>query len=304
LSNLRACVPLAYTDNEHVKQLLYALDDHVWVMKITTLKEYADFATLDTEKLFSKLKSYELSCKGHPNYDTSFTSKALITSSCVGGHDAHPTYTISPSLKFTLSSLAVASDEQYESNPNNEIALLARKFKFQKERRRNSRGCFECGDTNHFITDYPRWKKYDYSNKNDYSNKKKNRFGDKKKKNIKKIMSQACVALNDFNFSSEDSLSLEEDEKVNHKKKEGDITGLCLMTKGGSSQNNSDSDFDSDVSDDLTYDGLSSKVHKLEDVLCSQASCFAEFFMRAKILIFSLKTLLLKLLSFSRCTIT
>jgi hypothetical protein len=76
------------------------------------------------------------------------------------------------------------------------------------------------------------------------------------------------------------------------------------MTKGGSSQNNSDSDFDSDVSDDLTYDGLSSKVHKLEDVLCSQASCFAEFFMRAKILIFSLKALLLKLLSFSRCTIT
>jgi hypothetical protein len=38
------------------------------------------------------------------------------------------------------------------------------------------------------------------------------------------------------------------------------------MTKGGSSQNDSDSD----VSDDLTYDGLSSKVHKLEDALCSQ----------------------------------
>jgi hypothetical protein len=41
------------------------------------------------------------------------------------------------------------------------------------------------------------------------------------------------------------------------------------MTKGGSSQNNSDSDSNSDVSDDLTYDGLSSKVHKLEDALCS-----------------------------------
>jgi hypothetical protein len=42
------------------------------------------------------------------------------------------------------------------------------------------------------------------------------------------------------------------------------------MTKGGSSQNNSNFDSDSNVSDDLTYDRLSSKVHKLEDVLCSQ----------------------------------
>jgi hypothetical protein len=30
-------------------------------MKITALEESADFANLDTEKLFSKLKSHELS---------------------------------------------------------------------------------------------------------------------------------------------------------------------------------------------------------------------------------------------------
>jgi hypothetical protein len=83
-------------------------------------------------------------------------------------------------------------------------------------------------------------------------------------------MSQACVALSDFDFSSEDSSSLEEDEKVNYKKKQGDFTGLCLMAKGRSSRNNPHSDSDSDVSDDLTYDGLSFKVHKLEDALCSQ----------------------------------
>jgi hypothetical protein len=33
-------------------------------MKITALDESADFATLDTEKLFSKPKSHELSHKG------------------------------------------------------------------------------------------------------------------------------------------------------------------------------------------------------------------------------------------------
>jgi hypothetical protein len=49
-------------------------------MKITALEEYADFATLDTKKLFSKLKSHELSRKGRPNHDGSLSSKALITS--------------------------------------------------------------------------------------------------------------------------------------------------------------------------------------------------------------------------------
>jgi hypothetical protein len=73
VSNLRACGPLAYTDKQHARQLLYALDDHVWAMKIIAFEDSADFATLDTKKLFSKLKSLELSRKGHPNHDASFT---------------------------------------------------------------------------------------------------------------------------------------------------------------------------------------------------------------------------------------
>jgi hypothetical protein len=114
---LRACGPLAYTNNEHAKQLFYALDDHVWGMKITSLKESTDFATLDTETLFSELKSHVLSRKGHPNHDASFTSKGLITSAHVGGHDSNPTNTILRSLEFALSPLAAASDVQYESIP-------------------------------------------------------------------------------------------------------------------------------------------------------------------------------------------
>jgi hypothetical protein len=128
MSSLRSYGPLAYDDNECAKQLLYALDDHVRCMEITALEDYADFATLMTEKLFCKLKSHELSRKGHPNHDASFTSKTLITSACVGGHYANPTNAISSALVFAWSSLAAASDEQYESIPNGEIALLARKF--------------------------------------------------------------------------------------------------------------------------------------------------------------------------------
>jgi hypothetical protein len=35
VSSLRSCGPLAYSDNERAKQLLYALDDSLWGMKIT-----------------------------------------------------------------------------------------------------------------------------------------------------------------------------------------------------------------------------------------------------------------------------
>jgi hypothetical protein len=99
-------------------------------------------------------------------------------------------------LEFVLSSLSAVSDEQYESIPNDEIALLVRKFyalhKFCKERRRLPRGCFECGDITHIIVDCPKRKKldsssnkYDYTKRNDYSkgdDKKKHRFEEKKKK--------------------------------------------------------------------------------------------------------------------------
>jgi hypothetical protein len=273
VSSLRSCGPLAYSDNEHAKQLLYANDDHVWGMKITALEESTNFATLDTEKFFSKLKSHELSLKGRTNHDASLSSKALITSAHVGGLDANPTNTVSSALEFVLSSLAVASDEKYQSIPDDEITVLARKFwalhKFRKERRRSPRGCFECGGTTHFIADCPKRKKLDSSNKYDYTNqngcnkgdnKKKNHFGDKKKKKFQNIMSRACAALSDFDFSSDDSSSSEEDEKVKHK--QGDFTNLCLM--GKSSRNISD--FDSDVSDHLSFDSLSLRV---ENALCN-----------------------------------
>jgi hypothetical protein len=257
--------------------MLYALDDSVWGMKITTLEESADFTTLDIKKLFSKLKSHKLSRKGHPNHDASLTSKTFVTSTRVGGHVPNPTNTTdSSALEFALSFLSAASDEQYESIPDDEIALLVRKFralhKFYKEWR-SPRGCFECGNTTHFIADCPKRNKldsssnkYDYSKRNDYNkgdDKKKYRSGDKKKK-FQKMMSQACAALSDLDFSSDDSSSSEEDERP--KRKTDDFTGLCLM--GKASRHISDSD--SDGSDDSSPEGLSLRVVELENALCNQ----------------------------------
>jgi hypothetical protein len=205
------------------------------------------------------------------------SSKALITSVCVDDHNANPTNTILICFRVCLSSLSVASDEQYESILDDDITLPVRIFhalhKFHKERRRSPRGYFECGDTTHFIVDCPKRKKldssikYDYINHNDYStsdDKKKYHFKNNNKKKFQKMMSQTCATLGDLDFSSDDSFSSEEDEKVKHKP--SDFTGLCLM--GKSFRHIFDSD--SNVNDDLSPKGLSLRVVEIKNTLCNQ----------------------------------
>jgi hypothetical protein len=75
------------------------------------------------------------------------------------------------------------------------------------------------------------------------------------------MMSRACAAISDLNFSSDDSSSSEENKKI--KRKPGDFTGLCLMGKS------SIHIYDFDVSNDLSPDDLSLRVIELENVLCN-----------------------------------
>jgi hypothetical protein len=77
------------------------------------------------------------------------------------------------------------------------------------------------------------------------------------------MMSRACAALSDLDFSSDDSSSSEEDEKVKHKL--GDFIGLCLMEK----PSRQIFDSDSDVSGNLSPESLSLRVIELENTLCN-----------------------------------
>jgi hypothetical protein len=94
-------------------------------MKITALEEFADFATLDTKNLFSKLKCHELCRKGRPNHDAFLTSKPLITCARAGGHDANPTNTVSSSLEFALSSLAAACTSSAKGGGDHPRTILS-----------------------------------------------------------------------------------------------------------------------------------------------------------------------------------
>jgi hypothetical protein len=95
--------------------------------------------------------------------------------------------------------------------------------------------------------------------------------------------------LNDFNFSSDDSSNLEEDEKSRCKK--GDFTGLWLMSN--SSRNISNSD----VSDDLSPDGLSLIVIELENALCNQDKLLYKVFCENKKLNLELESSFFKIVS-------
>jgi hypothetical protein len=90
------------------------------------------------------------------------------------------------------------------------------------------------------------------------------------------MMSRACVALSNLDFSSDDSSSSEEDERP--KRKTGDFTGLYLM--GKSSWYIFDSD--SDVSDDSSPEGLSLRVAELENALCNQDKLLGKVFCENK----------------------
>jgi hypothetical protein len=106
------------------------------------------------------------------------------------------------------------------------------------------------------------------------------------------MMSRACAALSDLDFSSDDSSSSEKDEKV--KRKPDDFTDLCLM--GKSSRHISDSN--SNVSDDLSPESLSLRVIELENALCNQGKLLCKVFCENKKMNLELESVFLKLLLF------
>jgi hypothetical protein len=105
------------------------------------------------------------------------------------------------------------------------------------------------------------------------------------------MTSLAYAALSELNFSSDDSSSSEEDEKV--KCKPDNFTGLCLM--GKSSRHISDSD--SDISDDLCSEILSLRVIELENALCNQDKLLYMVFHENKMLNLELESVFSEIVS-------
>jgi hypothetical protein len=106
-------------------------------------------------ELFSKLKSAEVDRGMTAKLDgpTDSHSLALVGSS-KGKTSSNPS-----TRMFSFSYLMSMPDEEFDGLGEDELALLTRQFERLHENRvnmrRNTRTCFQCGKTGHFVADCP-----------------------------------------------------------------------------------------------------------------------------------------------------
>jgi hypothetical protein len=179
-------------------------------------------------------------------------------------------------------------DEEFDVLGEDELALLTRRFEMLHENRanmrRNKRTCFQCGKLGHFVTDCPEKveNKDGYKHKSrtdgkywsrrDHKSKHKNKYKDERRSRKKESRgkARAMVGASDVYSSSaystsSSSSSENEGDRRKSKKSSKNLSGLsCFATNGfctmalssgskKSTQNDSDSDSDEEVRDELPF---------------------------------------------------
>jgi hypothetical protein len=279
VNNMRANVDvLPYDDHDRAVKLLHSLDHTVWGGKFKAIVESEKYDTLTVNELFSKLKSVEVDrgITAKIEGPTDSHSLALISGS-KGKANANPS-----TRMFSLSSLMSVPDEEFDVLGEDELALLTRQFERLHENwvnmRRNTRTCFQCGKPGHFVAycpekvenkdSYKHKSKTDgkYRSRRDHKGKHKDERRSRKKESRGKA--RAMVGVSDVDSSSaystsSSSSSEDEGDQRKGRKSSKNLSGLscfarddfCTMALsfGSKKSNQSDSDSDDEVCDELPY---------------------------------------------------
>jgi hypothetical protein len=150
VNNMRANVTvLPYDDHDRVVKLLHSLDCTVWGAKVEAILESGNYETLTMDELFSKLKSSKVDhgVRGKIESPTDPHSLALVSGPRTNANLS--------SREFSMSTLVSLIDEEFDVLGEEDLTLPSRRFEHmytnQKNARRNSGMCYQCGKHRHFI---------------------------------------------------------------------------------------------------------------------------------------------------------
>ena len=230
INHLKA-VGIEFSQSENATHLQAAINTREWEIKATAIQEHVDLSDLTLELLYSKLRTHEIQKADHYKKD----NMALVADPLKRASDG----SFESSSGFSLACLSTVQEEEYESLPEAELALIVRRSTraYNNMRNRKKGGpvtCYECGEPNHIRVNCPKlkgksnhkegkpvWKKPQWN---------KSKFDASK---LSKAAHRVLAAIGEQSLSDVDSESEEDkEEELPQQKKKGkakDFTGMCFM---------------------------------------------------------------------------
>jgi hypothetical protein len=223
-----------------------------WIIRFEAIVESEKYDTLTVNELFSKLKLAEVDRGMTAKIEGPTDSHSLCR---IGGSKGKAN--ANPSTRmFSLSSFMSMPDEEFDVLGEDDLALLTRRFerlhKNQVNMRRNTRTCFQCSKTGHFVADcsekvqnkdsYNHKSRTDgkYRSRRDHKSKHKNKHKDERRSRKKESQgkARAIVGASDVDSSSAYSTSSSSSSEDGGDRRKGrksskNLSGLSCFARGG-----------------------------------------------------------------------